>query len=161
MKIVADRVSPDEPCWGYFTGSKNMPGYSEDDNPRMIEQVFVIRGDAIACYERDFGPADDYAYVPPLMMPSFGENSVALMQWHGERHRHDDRWEKLIREYKESSTLFADIIRQEEQRHLAIENRSSLGPYVNVQRNGWSRERVRRNYKDALREKTGKVKFLT
>src|SRR3990167_11520874 len=101
MKILTAAVHPDEGCHGYFTGPKQMPGYSEDDNPRMIEQVFVIRGDAIACYEQDFGCADAFRYVPPLMMPSYGEKSVARMQWHGELHRQDDRWAKRMEQYKQ------------------------------------------------------------
>ena len=159
MKIVADRVFPDEPCWGYFTGPRMMPGYTDEENPRMIEQVFVIRGDAIACYEQDFGHADNYTYVPPLMMPSYGENSVALMQWHGERHRNDDKWGKRMEEYKATSTLFEDVLRAEEQRHEIIKNRTSLGPHINVQRNDWSHETALRRFNDKRRSRTGRIQL--
>ena len=159
MKIITEKVHPDEPCHGYFTGPKQMPGYSEEENPRMIEQVFVIRGDAIACYEQDFGPADNFPYVPPMMMPSFGENPVGLMQWHGERHRNDTKWARRMIEYKESSTLFADVIRQEEQRHEAIRNRSSFGPYTVVQRDGYPHEAVLRAWKDERKRRRKKVQL--
>ena len=159
MHIVTDKLHPDEPCWGYFTGPKQMPGYSEDDNPRMVEQVFVIRGDAIAKYERDFGPADSYIYVPPMMIPSWGENPVALLQDLGERHRNDDRWARRIVELKEGSTLFADVIRQEEQRSYLINNRTVVGPYQTTQCNGWSRTRAWRNYRDERNRRTGKVQL--
>lgn len=161
MHIVTQFVLPDEKAWAYFTGPKPMPGYPEDDNPRMIEQVFVIRDDSIAKWERDFGPADDFPYVPPMFMPSFGEESVASLQWHGERHRNDPKWAKRIKELKESSTLFADVIRQEEQRSEIIRNLTVVGPHVTIQRNGYSQVRNRRNYRDELARRTGKSKFFT
>lgn len=159
MRIMADKVHADEGCWGYFTGPKQMPAYSEEDNPRMIEQVFVIRGDAIACYEQDFGPADNFIYVPPMMIPSWGENTVAQLQDMGERHRHDPRWAKRIQEYRESSTLFADVIRQHEQRSLLIKNQSQFGPAGTFQRNGWSRDTAWRRYRDERARRTGKVQL--
>ena len=161
MRIMADKVHPDEPCWGYFTGPKQMPGYSEEENPRMLEQVFVIRGDAIACYEQDFGPADSFIYVPPMIIPSWGENTVAQLQDMGERHRHDPKWARRIIEYKESSTLFADVIRQEEQRHELIRNRSQFGPAGNFQRDGWSRSTAWRRWADERAKRTGKRQFST
>ena len=163
MRIMTDTVHPDEPCWGYYTGPKQVVGYSEEENPRMIEQVFVIRGDAIACYERDFGCADDFMYIPPLIMGFYddGANPVGLLMEFGERHRHDDRWARRMREYRESSTLFADIVRQEEQKHLIINNRSSLGPYVNVQRNGWSHATSARRWNDERRRRTRRITVAT
>ena len=157
MQIITLQVHPDEACYGYFTGPRMMPGYTEEENPRMVEFVFVIRGDAIAKYERDFGCADDFPYVPPMLMPSDGENPVGLMQWHGERHREDPKLARQLIEYKEGSTLFADVIRQEEQRHLLINNHSAFGPGGTFQRNGWSRERVWRNYRDERNRRTGRV----
>lgn len=131
-------------------------GHEVGDQLRMIEKVFVIRGDAIACYEEDFGPASEYRYVPPLLMPSYGENPVGLMRWHGERHRHDEKWGKRITEQKEASTLFDDIIRQEEQRHEVIRNKSSFGPVVTVQRNEYPHEEVHRRYMDERARRTGR-----
>ena len=159
MNIIADKVHPDEGCWGYFTGPRMMPGYPEQEAYRMVEFVFVIRGDAIAKYVQDFGPADNFTYVPPLMMPSYGENPVGLMQWHGERHRNDPKWSRRMVEYKESSTLFADVIRQEEQRHLLINNHSSFGPAGTFQRNGHSRPTEWRKYRDERARRTGKVQL--
>lgn len=156
-----ERVKNDEPCYGYFTGPLQMLGYTEDDNPRMVEIVRVVRRDQMCAYVQDFGCADDFEYVPPLMMPSFGENPVGLMQWHGERHRNDPKWAKRIKELKESSTLFADVIRQEEQRSEVIRNLTVVGPHVTIQRNGYSQVRNRRNYRDELARRTGKSKFFT
>jgi len=157
MKIMADKVHPDEPCWGYWCGpERRFMGKDIGDQMRILEKVFVIRGDAIACYEEDFGPASEYGYMPPLLMPSYGENPVGLMRWHGEQHRNDDRWMKRIAEHKESSTLFQDIIRQEEQRHEIIRNKSSFGPAVTVQRNEYPHEEVHRRYNDERARRTGR-----
>ena len=144
MRIMTEKVHPDEPCEMYFTGPKMMPGYSEEENPRMIEQVFVYRNDTIACYEQDFGPASDFPYIPPLMMPSLGTENVGLMQWHGERHRNDPKWAKRIKEYKESSTLFRDVLRQEEMRIQDLANRSVFGPALTKQRNAIPRQTIAR-----------------
>ena len=159
MHIITTYVLPTEKAEAYFIGPKQMPGFSDDDNPRMMEQIFVYRDDTIAKYETDLGPADNWPYVPPLMMPSFGEETVEALQWHGQRHLADDRWAKRMREYKESSTLFADIIRQEEQRHEIIRNRTSIGPYATVQRNGWAREHAWRRWRDERNRRTGKVQL--
>jgi hypothetical protein len=126
VKIVTEKVHPDEPCHGYFCGPKG---------GRMIEQVFVIRGDAIACFEQDFGPEEEFLYVPPMMMPSYGENPVGLMQEFGERHRNDGRWAKYIRELKEGSTLFEDVRDQLEQKTYWNRAKSSFGPGGSFQRN--------------------------
>ena len=159
MHIATHYVLPGEPAWAYFTGPKTMPGYTDEENPRMIEQVFVIRSDAVAKWERDFGPADNFPYVPPMFMPSFGEETVASLQWHGERHRSDDKWGKRMEEYKATSTLFEDVLRGEEKRHEIIKNRTSLGPYINVQRNDWSHETALRKFNDKRRSRTGRIQL--
>ena len=160
MRIMTDWVHPDEPCHGYFTGPKRQPGYPEDDAERMIEQVFVIRGDAIACYEQDFGLANNFMYVPPLFMPSYGENPVGLMQWHGERHRNDPKWAKRMQEYKESSTLFQDVIRQQEERSQFIKNRSTFGPHQVTHRNSpHFSPRTQREWNNERKRRTGKAQF--
>lgn len=149
MRIMTDKVHPDEACWGYFTGPKQRPGYSEAENPRMLEQVFVIRGDAIACYERDFGPYNDFIYVPPLVIPSVeGENPVGECMDAGERHRNDPKWAHRMAEYRESSTLMADIVRQEEMKQQLRANRSNFGPVINVQRNDTPRQFLERRIRE-------------
>ena len=160
LSIIAHEVHPDEECYGYFTGPRTMPGFPEDEAERMVEFVFVIRGDAIAKYEQDFGPADNFIYVPPLLMPSYGENPVGLMQWHGERHRNDPKWAKRMQEYKESSTLFQDVIRQQEERSQFIKNRSTFGPHQVTQRNSpHFSPRTQREWNNERRRRTGKGQF--
>lgn len=141
MHIVTDRLLPDEPCYGLFEGPKGS---------RWIQRLFVIRGDAIAKYETDMGAADLFPGIPPLLMPAEGEESVATMQWWGDMHRADQRWERRLAERKAESTLIADIVRQAEQIHHIINNRSSYGQHVAVQRIGYDRQERRRRRKENL-----------
>lgn len=138
--LTTDIVHPDEPCFGLF----EMPlmrdvGIAREW--RWCQVVRVIRGDEKAEYVWDMGPAEKYALVPPYYAPSFGENSVAQLQDLAERHRNDAYWVKRGREQQEASTLIEDAIRQRLQAHETIRNRSSFGPAVTVQRNGYSRRR--------------------
>ena len=135
MHIVTDRISPDEDCHGLTEGSVMRAGQWH-----WIQRVFVIRGDAIAKYETDLGPASDYARVQPLAMPSFGENSVAQLQAFAEKNRHDTYWAKRSEEMLAESTLIKDHIRQIEQNRELIRNRSHFGPGSHFQRNGYPRQ---------------------
>ena len=106
---------------------------------RYCEVVRVIRGDEKAEYITDIGPAELFEHIPPHMIPSFGENKVGKVLEMLERHRHDPYWQKRTEEMLAESTLIEEAIRQNEQMHEAIHNRSSFGPMVKVQRNGYSR----------------------
>ena len=75
---------------------------------------------------------------------------MAQLQEHAERSRYDDRYEKYRQELKAESTLIPDILRQEEAKLLAKQNRSVIGPYQRTQRGAWPREYVERTLKEAL-----------
>ncbi|MDZ4250917.1 MAG: hypothetical protein U0990_12650 [Candidatus Nanopelagicales bacterium] len=144
MKIITQTVSPDEACHGLFEGPKTRKDLLGRDVERWVQQCFVIRGDAIACWEKDYGPAEDFAGVTPLLMPSLGENSVAQLQYFAEKNRNDDYWTKRSEEMAQASTLIQDHIRQIEIDHEIIRNRSIFGPAISVQRGGYSHERAER-----------------
>ncbi len=134
MHIVTDRIHKDEPCMGLHQRVRGS---------RLIEQVFVVRGDAIAKFETDYGPASDFPNFTETMYPSFGENSVAQLQELAERDRHSDKWAKRGRERLAESTLIKDILRQEEALLNVRANRSTIGPAITVQRNDFPREAVK------------------
>ena len=138
MHIVTTCVFPDEPCHGLWEGPEIVPGLNGSLQPHWLQKVFVIRSDAIAKYITDFGPALAFDGVTPLLIPSFGENSVAQLQEIAEKHRHNDYWTKRREEMLAESTLIEDAIRQHEQDREMIRQRSVLGPGINVQRNGYS-----------------------
>ena len=150
MHIVADRISPDEPCWGLWEGPKG---------GRWIQRVFVIRGDAIAKFETDLGPLSFWPDATQIIYPSFGENSVGQLQEMAERDRHSDKWAKRRREMQAESTLIPDILRDEEIKLDVIANRSNFGPGVSVQRNDFPREAANNKFKEkrnaARKSRTG------
>lgn len=139
MKIITRRVHPDEPCWGLWEGPKK---------GRWIQRVFVIRGDAIAKWTKDYGPITKWPDATEIFYPSFGENSVAQLQELAERDRHSDKWAKRGRERLAASTLIPDILRQEEQLIHVKANRSQFGPGISVQRNDFPREAANRKLKE-------------
>lgn len=138
--IETDYVHPDEPCWGGY-GGPLMREAGLGSEWRWCEVVRVIRGDEKAEYLKDFGPAELYAHIPPHMIPSFGENKVGHVLELLERHRNDTYWVQRAQEQQSTSNLIEEAIRQNEQIHRAIRNRSSFGPAVAVQRNGYTRRR--------------------
>lgn len=139
MHIVTILLSTDEPCYGLWEGPKG---------GRWIQRVFVVRGDAIAKHETDFGPVSDWPNATETMYPSFGENSVGQLQDLAERDRHSDKWAKRLQERKAESTLISDILKQEEELLDVVANRSNFGPGVRVQRNDFPREAVQSKHKE-------------
>ncbi|HAM41154.1 MAG TPA: hypothetical protein DCP69_07400 [Candidatus Omnitrophica bacterium] len=151
MQIITDHVFPDEPCMQLQEGPYTMPHPSGKGTwKRWVQRVFVIRNDAIAKHLIDLGPLEDFEHSTPVILPSLGENTVAQLQEHAERSRYDDRYEKYRQELKAESTLIPDILRQEEAKLLAKQNRSVIGPYQRTQRGAWPREYVERTLKEAL-----------
>lgn len=139
MHIVTTRIHRDEPCYGLWEGPKG---------GRWIQRVFIMRGDAIAKFETDYGPVEDFKDATEVIYPSFGENSVGQLQEMAERDRHSDKWAKRGRELLAESTLIPDILRQEETLLDVVRNRSTFGPGISVQRNDFPREAVSNKHKE-------------
>ena len=112
MKIETAFVHPDEPCHGLREEPRMMPGPNGSQSWRWVQTVFVVRGDAIAAHTTDFGPAENFQHVTPLMMPSFGDDTVAQLREHAEKNRHDDYWQKRAEAQLAESTLIRDHIEQ-------------------------------------------------
>jgi hypothetical protein len=111
--------------------------------------VKVVRDDRLAEFTTDFGPAQDFEHIPPLFIPSFGDDTVAQLQEMAEHHRLDLRWVKRREEMLAESTLISDILRQTEENREWIANRSHFGAKVAVQRNVYDTNVVRRRLKAA------------
>lgn len=155
LSIVTDHVHPDEPCHGLAEGPLAMP-YPEGPGMRQrwVQRVFVIRDDAIAKYLWDIGPVEDYEEsVMPILMPSFGENTVAELQAHAERNRHETKYMRRRQEMMDESTLVEDAIAEVERRYLAKSNRTVIGPHVFAQRNGWPEQTATRVLRDRVKER--------
>lgn len=140
MNVVTDRIHSSEPCHGLYEGPKG---------GRWIQRVFVVRGDRIAKFETDFGPASDFPDATETIYASFGDDSVGQLQELAERDRHSDKWAKRRKEMQAESTLIADILRQEEMMMEVRRNRSHFGPLVSTQRIDFPREAVEREQRNA------------
>lgn len=152
MSIVTDFVRPDEPCYGLYEGNLMRGGQW-----RWCQVVRVIRGDEKAEYLKDMGPAELFEFVTPMMMPSFGENTVAQLQDYADKNRQDTYWQKRVAEMQAESTLIEDHIRQFEQIQQIIRNRTVSGPRGTTQRNGYSHVTAERRMLEHKRATTGKV----
>lgn len=150
LSIVTDRVHADEPCMGLAEGPLQMPQPDGSTPMRWVQRIFVVRGDTIAKHMIDIGRAEDYEEVPPLLVPGYGDDSVAELQELAARHRNDTHFIKWRQELQQSSTLIADILRQEEQKAPALANRSVFGPGASVQRNEAQRQALQRAHKEKV-----------
>ena len=112
MKIETFFVRHDEPCHGLREEPRLMPGPNGSTSWRWTQTVFVIRGDTIAAHTTDLGPAETFKDVTPLMMPSFGDDTVAQLREHAEKNRHDTYWQKRAQAQMAESTLVRDHIEQ-------------------------------------------------
>ena len=112
MKIETAFAHPDEFCHGLREEPRIMPGPNGSQSWRWTQTVFVVRGDAIAAHTTDFGPAENFANVTPLMMPSFGDDTVAQLREHAEKNRHDTYWQDRAKAQQAESTLIEDHINQ-------------------------------------------------
>src|SRR3989304_1792053 len=93
MHVVADRIFPSEPCWGLQEGPEQRVVHPNGGQEmRWVQRLWVIRGDRKAKFEPDSGPASDFPDATPVIYPSFGENTVAQLQWlPGGARRNDQR----------------------------------------------------------------------
>ncbi|KKL60106.1 hypothetical protein LCGC14_2208620 [marine sediment metagenome] len=146
MHVVADRIFPDEPCYGLM---------ETRESGRWIQRVFVVRGGRKAKFETDFGPVSDFPNATEIIYASYGDDSVGQLQELAERDRHSDKWAKRRREMQAESTLIKDILRQEEEMMEVRRNRSHFGPLVSTQRIDFPREAVERERQDARNRRKG------
>lgn len=150
MKYIAHEVHPDEPAYGLCLRPRLVAQPDGSHQRRFVESVYVLRGDAISEHNTDYGPAEDWERIPPLIVPGYGDDSVAQLQELAERHRHDLKWWNYREQLKAESTLIADILRQEEALIPALANRSIFGPAITVQRNQAQRGALIQEHKEKV-----------
>lgn len=135
---------PNEPAWGLLERNQLVP-VGKGTELHRIQKVFVVRNDAIACHVKDLGPAANYK-APEFWHELAGVHSVAEALELADCDRiHDDYWEKRQKEMSAESTLIQDAINWRETAHRVIHNRSSFGPGIAVQRNGFPLQEVLSN----------------
>ena len=150
MHIVTDHVVPDEGCWGLAEGPLQMP-HGAGFRRRWVQRVFVIRGDAIAKYTLDLGPAEDWEErALPQVIYSVGLDTVAEVQDSAERDRNQGKLMQFVQQQREESTLIEDSLAGVEQQHLAKSNRTLIGPHVFSQRGDYPSQFARRELKEQV-----------
>ena len=159
MKIITQIVHPNEPCYGLVEQPMMCPRPDDSRQWRWVQSIRVIRGDAIAYYETDLGPAGNFEDVPPLFVPSFGDDSVAALQELAQAHRQDDRWAKRKAEIQAESTFIRDVLREQEELLEVKSNRSHFGPKHKAERDGFPAQTVTRKLKEQRDERRGYKKF--
>lgn len=142
VEAIALTAHPDEPCWGMREGPVG---------DRRVLRFLVVRGDNLAVYSEDLGSVSNFPRSPDLVMPSFGENTVAELREFAERDRYDDKYLKQAEEQLAQSTMIEDVIRDIDIEREIIKNRSSIGPAVSTQRNDFDRAKWRRNMRRKAR----------
>lgn len=153
MKIVADRIYPNETCYGLIEAPMIIPQPDGSRPSRWAQQLRVVRDDQLAYYVEDFGPAEHYETVTPLFL--FGPATVAECQDEAARNRHDDHWHRRSKEMLAASTLIEDALRHWEQRRDMLLNRSVVGAAITVQRNVVPRQQILRQYKETRDARRG------
>lgn len=130
---------PQEPSYGLQEFPKN---------GEWVQRISVIRDGEKVWFQKIIGPASDFERVQPLMMPSFGDDTVAELQYWGEKNRNDTYWADRSAQLLGESTLITDHINQLEQMTLVRKNKSVLGPHQSTQRIEFPREQVSREFKE-------------
>ena len=146
--VTADvTLSADEQCFG-------MQVWEAADG--FCTRLIVLQNDLPVGIVIHHGPSEEYSgKIPPLLVAD--ESSVGAMMAESERHRRDLKWFKRAEEMRASSTLIADVIRQDEEARLAIKNRSIFGPHQTTQRNGHNHVQVQRDWWAERARRTGRT----
>lgn len=142
---------PAEPCMGM----QDYPHKCSKDcgnrcrfKGKWVQRISVIRDGEKVWFQKVIGPISDYERVQPLVMPSFGDDTVAELQWWAEKNRNDTYWADRAEQMLGESTLITDHINQLEQLTYVRKNRSTLAPGLKSQRIGYPREEVSRRFKE-------------
>jgi len=140
MRIITDYVLPDEACHGLLERDVIVSQANGSAELRRVQEVFVVRGDAIAAYQTDLGPASVWAKVMGEGIFATGEVTVAEVMAEAEKDRHDQTGFKLKEELREGSSLVKDFLAFKEANFQIINNRSVFGPAYSKQRNGFDKQ---------------------
>ena len=142
MSVAANKVRPvtlaiheDEKAWALRERILALDGPY-----RRYQVITVVRDDELAEWWNDLGPEADFT-APEVEIPSLFVHSVAQLRDMADTYRwKDDHWQKFMEEKNAESTLVEDWLTYLEENWSRIYNRSSFGPGVQKQRNGFSRK---------------------
>ena len=129
LMAAADFVLPDEKVWWLMERWETVP---LGRGPHLIQQIQVVRGDAMAVHRRDLGRKDD---LPKAQQHTQGFNFWAGFEYSvGEVQEIADhnRENKALEE--EPQDLVGNWLKQQDEKRQLAAHKSVSGPYVKVER---------------------------
>ncbi len=134
MKPVTIAVHEDEKAWALRELNLVRPPTRQWHRWQIVT---VIRNDELTEWWHDLGPMKRFT-APQIEIPGLLEHTVAEIRDIAEQYRlGDDYWTKRAEELAAESTIIPDLLNQREEQRRVIHNRSSFGPGVRTQRNGF------------------------
>ena len=137
--VVTTEIHPDEPCYGL---AEMTLLDSAGKERRRYQMVYVSRGDVITPYVRDVtSVVGGDLSVPPLRIPSFGDDTVGQLWDLADHYRRNKDLETKLKERAESSTLLADTLEVSQQIKKIKANQTTFGSGATApvkQRTGWN-----------------------
>ena len=127
-----EKLHPDEKAYVLAEYNLNLPPEFRGFHRYRI--VTVNREDKIVAFKKDMGPAELFI-TPEFRILGLWEYSVAELWDMADRNQENMYWVNKTVELQGESTLIKRTIEQAEINRLILENRSTFGPEIKVQRN--------------------------
>lgn len=134
LVVVAREVHADEKCYGLAEAVLPRP---RSYGRQRYQLIYVNRNDRIVPFVR---PLDTNLEVPPLRIPSLGDDTVGQLMDLADEFRVNHNLDQLLKEKKESSTLINDVIALSEMIQRVRTNTTVFGAgntTAHTQRNGF------------------------
>ncbi len=129
--LLTEYVDEDESCLFFFEGIKVSPPNAPLPGQRhRYERILVNRGDKIAEWWFDLGLAADFTanlfQMPCLWLHSVGEARECAMA---------NRAGVIGKIEYEPRDIWGDYFRQEEEKEAIRQRKTTVGPFITIQRN--------------------------
>ena len=121
ITVIAQSIHADEKCYGLAEAVLPRP---RSYGRQRYQLVYVNRNDNIVPFVR---PLHSDLTVPPLRIPSLGDDTVGELMDLADEYRHNHNLDQLLKEKQESSTLINDVIALSEMIQRIKANRSVFG----------------------------------
>ena len=121
ITVIAQSIHADEKCYGLAEAVLPRP---RSYGRQRYQLVYVNRNDNIVPFVR---PLDSDLAVPPLRIPSLGDDTVGELMDLADEYRHNHNLEQLLKEKQESSTLINDVIALSEMIQRIKANKTVFG----------------------------------
>ena len=132
LPLGVDKLHPDERAYVLAEYNLNLPPAFRGF--RRYRIITVNRDDKLIAFKKDMGPAELFV-TPEFRILGLWEYSVAELWEMADRNQENMYWVNKTVELQGESTLIKRVIEQAEANKLILENKSTFGPGIKVQRN--------------------------